>query len=65
MSFTCSCVAVRDQTVIDLIDSGVTSVEGITDACGAGGDCGSCVPTIEALLALAQENSARHPLKPA
>ena len=60
MSLTCSCMAVRDQTVIDLIDSGITSLEEITAACGAGGDAGTCVPAIEALLALAQDNSARH-----
>ncbi len=65
MSLTCSCMAVRDQTVIDLIDSDITPLEGITAACGARGDSGSCVPTIEALLALAQDNSARHSLNPA
>jgi len=58
MSFTCTCLAVRDHEVIEVIDSGARTVDEVTAACAAGSDCGSCVPTIEAFLALADPDGS-------
>ena len=52
MAYTCSCKVVRDEDVIDAIGAGASTVDDVVAACGAGSDCGGCLPTIEALLAL-------------
>jgi len=51
MAIACSCHGVRDHAVLDAIRDGATSVDHVMDACGAGTNCGGCVPTIEMLLA--------------
>jgi len=50
MAIACSCHGVRDRTVEDAITAGDRSVEQVMGLCGAGTNCGGCVPTIEALL---------------
>jgi len=52
MAYTCSCKVVRDEAVIDAIEAGASTVDDVAAACGAGSDCGGCLPTIEAMLAL-------------
>lgn len=42
LMYVCVCRAVTDETVAKVIDEGAQSVEQVTRACGAGGDCGSC-----------------------
>ena len=46
----CHCNVVSDRAVRAAISAGATQVEQITALCGAGGECGGCVPSIEALL---------------
>lgn len=50
MAIACSCFGLRDADLVGVIRDGATSVDDVTDACGAGGSCGSCVNTIEMLL---------------
>jgi bacterioferritin-associated ferredoxin len=40
--YVCICRAVCDREVEAAIDGGATTVEAVTKACGAGGDCGAC-----------------------
>ncbi len=40
--FVCVCYAVTDKQVDAAIQAGATTREAVTDACKAGGDCGSC-----------------------
>jgi bacterioferritin-associated ferredoxin len=43
----CICNAVTDREVDDVIRRGANSVDAVTQMCGAGGDCGTCVEAIE------------------
>jgi NAD(P)H-nitrite reductase large subunit len=61
MAWTCSCKGVRDDDVVAVIDAGARTVDDVAAACGAGTDCGTCVPTIEALLALGAGDAATQP----
>ena len=54
----CICNAVTDREVDDVIRRGASSVDAITQQCGAGGDCGSCINAIERRLAAS--SSAPH-----
>ncbi len=46
----CHCLAVNDRRIRSLAATS-SSVADITSHCGAGGDCGSCIGRIDALLA--------------
>jgi len=59
MAIACSCHGLRDAEILDVIREGACSVDDVTDACGAGGGCGSCRPTIEAFLTI---EGVRHPV---
>ena len=48
--FVCVCKAVSQSEVEQSIDDGATTVEAVTRACRAGGDCGACHQTIEDLI---------------
>ncbi len=48
----CQCVGVSDREIVDLIDSGASSVREITRLCGAGRCCAPCRDEIAALLAV-------------
>lgn len=52
MAIACSCHGLRDAELTDVIRDGACSVDDVMDACDAGGNCGSCVSTIEMLLAV-------------
>lgn len=54
----CHCHAVTDQTIVDEIVDGADSVAEIGTRCRAGTGCGGCIPHIEALLAIADEDVA-------
>lgn len=45
----CHCTAINDVTIEALRAEGMT-VDDVVAACGAGGDCGGCRRTIEAML---------------
>ena len=38
----CLCRAVCEQVVDEVVTAGASSVDAVTAACGAGGDCGAC-----------------------
>jgi bacterioferritin-associated ferredoxin len=46
----CHCNAVSDREVRAAVLEGACDVDDVTRFCGAGGDCGSCRASIEALL---------------
>jgi bacterioferritin-associated ferredoxin len=48
--YVCHCETVSDRTVEAVVASGATSVEEITQKCGAGGGCGSCHSVLSAML---------------
>ena len=49
--YVCVCNAVTEVEVRACLEAGATSVEAVTRACGAGGDCGACHGAIEELMA--------------
>ncbi len=53
MAIACSCNGLRDAEVVDVIRDGACSVDDVMDTCQAGGNCGSCISTIEMLLRVA------------
>jgi len=48
----CVCRAVCDRRLAAIVDQGAETVEEVERVCGAGGDCGTCRPEIEALIEL-------------
>ncbi|MYD43554.1 MAG: (2Fe-2S)-binding protein [Gammaproteobacteria bacterium] len=48
--FVCICLGVTDQEISNAIEEGHDSVYAINRELGAAGCCGSCMPTIEAML---------------
>ena len=50
----CSCRAVNDRSIRAAIQAGATTPQELAEMCGAGGECGGCVP---ALLELLDETS--------
>jgi bacterioferritin-associated ferredoxin len=47
----CHCTVVNDRAIQAEVDRGAVTAEQIGERCGAGTRCGSCQPTIGALLA--------------
>lgn len=57
----CHCAGVNDTRIRDEIAGGVSDVDEVAERCGAGHDCGGCLPTVERLLEqfdLAPESTA-------
>ena len=48
--YVCACKAVTDRTVRSAVITGARSVDDVTRRCGAGGECGGCLPLLEELL---------------
>lgn len=48
--FVCVCKAVSEAEVNQAIDQGALTLEEVTRACRAGGDCGACRGHIEHML---------------
>jgi bacterioferritin-associated ferredoxin len=48
--YVCCCFAVTDAHIERVLEEGASSVEEVTRACRAGGDCGSCLGQIEQML---------------
>ena len=57
----CHCHVVNDRRIRAEIERGARDEIDIAQACGAGTDCGGCVPTISRLL----DECATCPLRPA
>ncbi len=55
----CLCRGVSQKKVLEVIDSGARSVSEIARSCGAGSDCGSCVPMLQQMLDA--KSSDKHP----
>ncbi|HXH69873.1 MAG TPA: iron-sulfur cluster assembly scaffold protein [Pyrinomonadaceae bacterium] len=50
-ALVCTCFGVSEETIEGLIkQNSLETVEEVTDACNAGGGCGSCQPLIQELL---------------
>ena len=52
----CHCKAVNDRTIRQAIRSGAQTCRQVDRACAAGGNCGGCVPLIQALIASERED---------
>jgi bacterioferritin-associated ferredoxin len=48
--YVCICHAVTSGQVESAIEAGASSVADVTSVCRAGGDCGSCHATIDAMI---------------
>lgn len=48
----CVCRAVCERKLRAAVVQGAETVEEVEQACGAGGDCGTCRPEIEAMIEL-------------
>jgi len=46
----CHCNGVTDRTVRNAILHGADDPRGVSQACGAGGNCGACLEAVEDLL---------------
>ncbi|EIV90990.1 (2Fe-2S)-binding protein [Frankia sp. QA3] len=55
----CSCFAVSDRTLRNVISAGARDVDEIGERCNAGTGCGGCVEEIEDLLDEAAPRCAR------
>jgi bacterioferritin-associated ferredoxin len=47
----CHCQVVSDRVIRAEVDRGAVTADEVAERCGAGARCGSCRPTIGALLA--------------
>ena len=47
----CQCRVVSDRAVRAAISAGASTLGDVATLCGAGAECGGCVPSVEALLA--------------
>lgn len=53
----CTCFGISEETIESLIDKeSLATVEEVTDACSAGGGCGSCQPLIQEII----DTTGRH-----
>nr|WP_006243580.1 (2Fe-2S)-binding protein [Mycolicibacterium tusciae] len=49
--FVCLCVGVTSHDVDKAVANGACTSKQVTEACGAGGDCGRCRRTLRAIIA--------------
>lgn len=49
--YVCQCAAVTDRDIATAVDAGCTTVEAVGEETCAGTGCGSCVESIEAVIA--------------
>jgi bacterioferritin-associated ferredoxin len=47
----CQCEDVHEKTIRRVISAGARSIDDVTAACGAGGNCGGCWEELQELLA--------------
>jgi bacterioferritin-associated ferredoxin len=53
--FVCLCMGVTSHDVDKAVANGACTSKQITEACGAGGDCGRCRRTLRAIIATHHE----------
>lgn len=46
----CHCNRVTDREITAVVQAGASSVDEVTDLCGAAGDCGGCADAVEELI---------------
>jgi bacterioferritin-associated ferredoxin len=56
--WVCFCRAVNSKAIQDAIDDGARSLKAVSDACGAGTDCGGCRRTIQTMIKTTKRNSS-------
>jgi len=63
----CHCFGVTDKAIEQFVrDQNLTTAEGVTNACKAGGGCGQCIPEIEEIIErVIGEEKAKAETKPA
>lgn len=54
----CHCLRINDRVISRLSEDPTVTADDITRACGAGGQCGACRPTIDAILEKARAEHA-------
>jgi bacterioferritin-associated ferredoxin len=50
----CHCNSVCDRTVLSAVASGATTIDALSDICGAGARCGGCHDQLDTLVAAAR-----------
>lgn len=55
----CHCARVSDVEIVAAIADGATDRDGVSALCGAGLECGGCLPVIDALLATGRARASR------
>lgn len=46
----CHCTGMSDRRIAAEVEAGASSLEEVTLACGAGGQCGGCHPLVEDII---------------
>lgn len=54
----CVCNGVSDRTIKEVIREGAATVGQVAEACGAGGDCGSCCGALKQMIAKQRDEAA-------
>lgn len=57
LKVVCSCNSVSESSLIDKINSGVSSIDDLCNITGAGTNCGSCIPEIKKLYKTYSKNN--------
>ena len=60
----CVCKTVSDKKVLNVIQDGASTIDEVTQCCGAGGDCGACRRMIGEMI-LDHHSEQRECLRPA
>ena len=50
----CSCFAVSSDEIEELVEDGADTVSAVSEACGAGTDCGSCRQQVAEIIAVSR-----------
>jgi bacterioferritin-associated ferredoxin len=54
--WVCFCRSVNSNKIQSAIDDGAESLNAVSEACGAGTDCGGCKRTIQAMIKTTKRN---------
>ncbi|WP_082963763.1 (2Fe-2S)-binding protein [Mycobacterium sp. 852002-51961_SCH5331710] len=55
--YVCLCLGITIEAVSDAVASGAKTSRQVSDACGAGSDCGRCRRTIRSIIKSAETES--------
>jgi bacterioferritin-associated ferredoxin len=56
--FVCLCKGVSDKKIRSLLESGVSTVQGLMRSCQAGRDCGSCICVLKDMVERSRQSQA-------